>query len=362
MDIIKIIKKSTDDEQQISAKEAIFIYKHASLAQLMAAGNQIRKNKHPKNIVTWIIDRNVNITNVCISFCKFCNFCRRKNDPDAYITSIEEYKDKIEQLFAMGGNQLLLQGGLHPDLGLKYYIDLFTSLKNMYPDLKLHALSPSEIVYIAKKEGLPFAAVLHELIRAGLDSLPGGGAEILVDRVREIISPSKATTDQWLEVMHEAHKANLVTSATMMFGHIESLDERIEHLIRIRELQNQKPVGSYGFLAFIPWPFQQHNTKLGDKFSINPVTMFEYIKFFALCRIMLNNISNLQPSLLTIGKGTAQVCLHAGGNDLGSVMIEENVVSAAGNKLDINKNMMQHIIREAGFIPEVRNQYYAINP
>jgi len=343
----------------LSIEEGLFLYENAPLEELVFIGNSIRQLKNPGKIVTWQIDRNVNITNACLSQCKFCNFYKNPKDKDVYITGIDEYKQKINELFSLGGNQLLLQGGLHPKLGLKFYTDLFSELKSYYPTLKLHALGPPEIVHLARLEKKSYKEILEALISSGLDSLPGAGAEILCDRVRKSISPAKANTQQWLDVMREAHKLNLVTSATMMFGHIETNQERIEHLIAVREVQSEKPENAPGFLAFIPWPFQDKNTELHAKFGVsNTVSSQEYIKTIAISRIMLLNVQNIQASWLTVGKDIAQICLHAGANDFGSIMIEENVVSAAGASFTFDAKGIQFAIREAGFIPQLRNQKY----
>ena len=325
----------------------------------MLVANEIRKQLKPDNKGTWIIDRNVNITNVCISGCKFCNFYCSPNSAKAYITHIDDYKQKIDEMMAIGGSQLLLQGGCHPDLGLKFYVNLFSELKNFYPLLKLHALGPPEIVYISKHEKISYKETLQALMKAGLDSLPGAGAEILSDRVRSFISKNKCTTQEWLDVMYEAHLLNLTTTATMMFGHYETIAERMQHLVFLRETQMMKPEASKGFIAFIPWPFQDHDTVLQKQYNIrNEVTPDEYVRMIAISRIMLPNIPNIQASWLTVGKETAQICLHAGANDLGSIMMEENVVSAAGGHYTMNALQMQDAIRDAGFIPQYRNQQY----
>lgn len=343
----------------LSIDEGLLLYEHAPLQELVFVGNELRKIQKPDEIVTWQIDRNVNITNSCISQCKFCNFYKKPNDKDVYITTIDEYKEKIEELIKLGGNQLLLQGGLHPKLGLDFYSNLFRDLKKLYPNIKLHALGPPEIAHIARLEKKSYREILESLVDAGLDSLPGAGAEILCDRVRKSISPVKANTKQWLDVMREAHKLNLVTSATMMFGHIETKRERIEHLIAIRQVQSEKPESAYGFLAFIPWPFQDENTFLQKEFGINnQVSSEEYIRTIAISRIMLPNIKNIQASWLTVGKDIAQICLHAGANDFGSIMIEENVVSSAGANYKFDANGIQNAIKEAGFTPQLRNQKY----
>ena len=351
--------KKTLDLIPLDTEEGVFLYNNAPLEELIFVADRLRQIHCPGKNAGWMIDRNVNITNVCFSQCSFCNFCRKKGSPDAYITTLEEYRIKIEEMKALGGDQLLLQGGMNPDLDLGFYINLFSELKEMYPDVKLHALGPPEIVYLSLKEKLSYAGVLGRLAAAGLDSLPGAGAEILSDRVRKIISPAKATTDEWLGVMREAHRMNLPTSATMMYGHIETIDERIGHLVKIRELQDEKPEGHYGFIAFIPWPYQDEGTNLKEKSGITgKYNSADYIRLIAISRIMLNNITNIQASLLTVGKDTAMLSLHAGANDLGSVMIEENVVSAAGGGNRFSADQIRKIINEAGFIAVRRNQKY----
>ena len=347
------------DLKFLTPEEGLHLYNNAPSGELIYVANQIRQKLNPGNKVTWIIDRNVNTTNICYSKCKFCNFYRGKNDPESYVTTIDEYKEKIETLFRHGGNQLLLQGGLHPLQGLAFYTRLFSTLKKLYPELKLHALGPPEIVHIAKIEKLPFRKVLEELVSSGLDSLPGAGAEILCDHIRKDLSPLKANTGEWLDVMREAHKMKLVTSATMMFGHIESRKDRVTHLKVLRDVQSEKPDASPGFIAFIPWPFQDQGTVLNKKYNIkNSITSEEYIRTIAISRIFLLNINNIQASWLTVGKSTGQLCLHAGANDFGSIMIEENVVSAAGASHKFDNEGIQAAIREAGFIPQLRNQAY----
>ncbi len=354
----KIIEKALRLEF-LEKDEAFHLYTGLSLAGLMWLGNEIRKIRVPGNEVGWIIDRNVNITNICSARCKFCNFHRIPSDPDTYITSDEEYDHKIEELFRMGGNQLLLQGGLHPGLDLDYYAELFSGLKQRYPGLKLHALGPAEIHYLARRSRKSYRQVLEKLIASGLDSLPGAGAEILCDEVRKKISGGKCGTEEWLDVMRVAHKLNLPTSATMMYGHIESEEQRIEHLMKLRDLQAEKPEGHYGFITFIPWPFQAENTRLKE---IYPGTYQNlnstYLRIIAISRIILSNIGHVQASWLTVGIPTAQVCLHAGADDMGSIMIEENVVSAAGASWQSDSEGITRAIREAGFIPRFRNQKY----
>jgi cyclic dehypoxanthinyl futalosine synthase len=343
----------------LTAEEGLFLFENASTTDLMFVGNAIKKHHVPHDKVTWIIDRNSNTTNVCIANCKFCNFYRRPGHGESYITTIEEYKQKIEETFDLGGEQLLLQGGHHPDLGLAYYVDLFKELKSLYPNLKLHALGPPEIAHITKLEKSTHTEVLKELKDAGLDSLPGAGAEILDDRVRRLISKGKCGGQEWLDVMRAAHQLDITTSATMMFGHIETNFERMQHFVALREVQSEKPAQAKGFLAFIPWPFMDEDTILKKiKRARNQCTSDEYIRMIAMSRIMLPNIINIQASWLTVGKKTAQICLHAGANDFGSIMIEENVVSAAGAAFRFTSDGIQHAIREAGFTPQLRNQQY----
>ncbi len=344
----------------LTITEGVFLFENAPTAELVFVGNELR-NIHKKGspCVTWMIDRNANTTNVCIANCKFCNFYRVPGHSENYITDIETYKRKIEETFRWGGDQLLLQGGHHPELGLSYYTNLFRELKRLYPKLKLHALGPPEIAHIAKLDKLSHTQVLSTLKEAGLDSLPGAGAEILNDRVRRLISKGKCGGQEWLDIMKAAHQLNITTSATMMFGHVETIYERFEHLVWLREVQEQKPQHAKGFLAFIPWPYQDDGTLLNRVKGIkNKVSADEYIRMIALSRIMLPNIENIQASWLTVGKETAQLCLHAGANDFGSIMLEENVVSAAGAPHRFTYKQIQEAIREAGFIPQLRDQQY----
>ena len=358
MKISELLQRATNFEF-LTAEEGVFLFENAPTADLMWVGNQMRQHHQPGNIVSWIIDRNSNTTNVCVANCKFCNFYRRPGHEESYVTTIEQYKEKIDETFRLGGEQLLLQGGHHPDLSLQYYCDLFSELKSLYPTLKLHALGPPEIAHIAKLDQLSHYDVLKALKEAGLDSLPGAGAEILDDRVRRLISKGKCGGEEWLDVMRAAHQLNLTTSATMMFGHIETNLERMEHFVALRQVQSEKPAGAKGFLAFIPWPFMDEGTMLKKlKRARNVCTGDEYVRMIAMSRIMLPNIKNVQASWLTVGKKIAQVCLHAGANDFGSIMIEENVVSAAGAAFRFTSKGIQEAIKEAGFIPKLRNQEY----
>ena len=344
----------------LSIEEGVFLYENAPTSQLMFVGNELKKiQKKNSEKVTWQIDRNLNTTNVCIANCKFCNFYRIPGHNESYITDINTYKTKIEETIRYGGDQLLLQGGHHPDLGLSFYVNLFKEIKKLFPQIKLHSLGPPEIAHITKLEKSTHTEVLKALVEAGLDSLPGAGAEILNDRVRRLISKGKCTGREWLDVMKACHQLNITTSATMMFGHVETIYERFEHLVWIREVQAQKPKDAKGFLAFVPWPFQDDGTLLNRVKGIkNNVSSDEYIRMIALSRIMLPNIINIQASWLTVGKQTAQICLHAGANDFGSIMIEENVVSAAGAPHRFTYKTIQEAIREAGFEPQLRNQQY----
>ncbi|MEN9443269.1 MAG: dehypoxanthine futalosine cyclase [Bacteroidota bacterium] len=343
----------------LTPEEGLYLYDTAPTPELMFVANELRKKQKPDGKVSWIIDRNANITNVCVARCQFCNFYRTHDAPDTYITTIDEYREKIEFMLKLGGKQLLLQGGHHPKLGLAFYTDLFKQLKTLYPEVKLHALGPPEIVHISRLEKMSYRDVLIALREAGHDSLPGAGAEILVDRVRKEVAKGKASAQEWLDVMREAHKLGIVTSATMMFGHVETKAERIEHLVNLRTVQAEKPDFSDGFTAFIPWPFQDEGTQLKrEKGVTNGVLADEYIRTIAISRIMLPNVKNIQASWLTVGKEIAQICLHSGANDFGSIMIEENVVSAAGADYSFDALGIQQAIRDAGFEPQMRNQAY----
>ena len=359
MNVAELLKRALNFEF-LSIEEGVFLFENAATTELMFVANELRKKKkNNSNKVTWIIDRNVNTTNVCIANCKFCNFYRIPGHEESYITNIATYRKKIEETFRLGGEQLLLQGGHHPDLGLKYYCDLFRELKSLYPNLKLHSLGPPEIAHITKLEKSTHTEVLKALKEAGLDSLPGAGAEILNDRVRRLISKGKCSGREWLDVMRAAHKLNLTTSATMMFGHVETVYERFEHLVLLRQVQSEKPKDAKGFLAFIPWPFQDDGTLLRRVKGVkNNVTGDEYIRMIAMSRIMLPNVENIQASWLTVGKEIAQLCLHAGANDFGSIMIEENVVSAAGAPHRFTYKGIMAAIKEAGFEPQLRTQQY----
>ncbi|WP_438946607.1 cyclic dehypoxanthinyl futalosine synthase [Sediminibacterium sp.] len=358
MELANLYQKALDFSF-LTVEEGMFLFEHAPLADLMHIADELRKKQVPHGKVTWQIDRNVNTTNVCIANCKFCNFYRIPGHADAYITDMPTYRKKIEETLKYGGDQLLLQGGHHPELGLDFYTTTFRQIKNEYPTIKLHALGPPEVAHIAKVEKMSHHDVLKALKEAGLDSLPGAGAEILVDRVRRLISKGKCGADEWLAIMHEAHKLDITTSATMMFGHVETIEERFIHLEKIRAVQAMKPADAKGFLAFIPWTFQDVDTLLTKIRGVqNLTTPDEYMRMIAISRIMLPNVKNIQASWLTVGKETAQLCLHGGANDFGSIMIEENVVSAAGAPHRFTYKTIQEAIREGGFEPQLRNQQY----
>ena len=348
------------DRVALTREEAYWLWDEAPLERLAYVADEVRRAVVPDpQVVTWQIDRNVNITNVCISGCKFCNFhCKPHQTEREFITTIDEYKEKIERMLVLGGDQLLLQGGLHPKLGVEFYEELFSMLKSLYPQVRLHALGAPEVAHIAKVSGITSRQALERLVAAGLDSLPGAGAEILCDDVRRAISPAKPSVQEWLDVMHQAHQMNLPTSATMMYGHVETPHQRIDHLLKIRDLQARCPEGNWGFIAFIPWIFRSAGTRLEQEGVRSHFSPLEYVRVIAVSRLILNNIRNVQASWLTVGKATAQLALHSGANDMGSIMIEENVVSSAGAHNKFDAEGIQQAIREAGFEPRLRDQLY----
>ncbi len=371
----KILDKALRREA-LTEPEALHLWKHTPIQDLAGAADGLRRNilaeakRHAEqkgrptvadpDVVTWQIDRNVNITNVCISGCRFCNFhCKPHETDKAYVLTIEDYIPRIEETLALGGDQLLLQGGLHPRLGIDFYTGLFTELKRLFPQVKLHALGAPEVAHIARISGLTVSETLERLVAAGLDSLPGAGAEILDDEVRKTISPAKPTAAEWLEVMRTAHRMNLPTSATMMYGHIETPRHIVRHLIAIRDLQAARPLGTHGFVAFIPWIFRGAGTRLeSDIGGARRFSPLEYLRVIALSRLLLNNIRNIQASWLTVGTPTAQMALHGGANDLGSIMIEERVVRSAGADNSFDAGGICEAIRGAGFRPILRDQLY----
>jgi cyclic dehypoxanthinyl futalosine synthase len=336
---------------RVSRDEALELYTYAPTAVLGRLAHDIRLRKHPGGVVTYIIDRNVNYTNVCVARCRFCAFYRPVGSSEGYTLGFDEIFSKIEETIALGGVQLLLQGGHNPDVPLAWYEDLFTRVKARYPDFKLHALSPPEVIHIARLSQLTVPEVIGRLVAAGLDSIPGGGAEILVDRVRKILNCyTKATADEWLDVMRHAHRAGLRTTATMMYGTVETAEERIEHLIRLRDLQDE----THGFTAFITWSFQPQHTEIGGI----EASGIEYLRTLALSRIVLDNVDNLQASWVTQGGKVGQLSLAYGANDMGSVMIEENVVRAAGAAYCMDEYEVVRNIENAGFEARRRNMHY----
>lgn len=349
--LVKDILHNVYSGKRVSFAEGIYLLENAELLELGEAARYIADKKHPENIITFVIDRNINYTNICKTKCRFCAFHRGPNHPDAYVISTEELNEKIEETIAHGGTQLLIQGGLNEDLSLEYYLSLLQGIKENY-DIHIHSFSPPEIIHIADKEGLTIRNVLEQLREAGLDSIPGGGAEILTDRVRNYISPLKVSTAQWLEVMRQAHLIGMRTTATMMFGSVETLEERIIHLDHLRSLQDE----NRGFTAFIPWSFQPVNTEIGGETA----TGVEYLRMLAVARIYLDNFDNIQASWVTQGAKMAQVALWFGANDFGSTMLEENVVRAAGviNKVPLSEIL--HCITAAGKQPAQRDTYYNI--
>ncbi|MCX4360076.1 cyclic dehypoxanthinyl futalosine synthase [Mucispirillum schaedleri] len=336
--------------KRISFQEGVDLYNNADILELGRMADNIRREKHPENIVTFVIDRNINYTNICTCKCKFCAFYKNENEEGGYVISKEELAQKIQETLDLGGSQILLQGGLHPEYQIDFYEDMLKFMKT-FP-VWLHAFSPPEIHHIAKKSGLTVAETIKRLRAAGLDSIPGGGAEILDDEARKNVSPNKINSAAWLSVMEEAHKQGLKTTATMMFRKQDAAEIIIGHFDKIRSLQDK----TGGFTAFIPWPFQPGNSELDD----DSVTAIEYLRVLALARIYLDNIPNIQVSWVTQGAKVAQIGLFFGGNDFGSVMIEENVVRAAGANFRLKTEEIKHIIKTAGFIPKIRNMQYDI--
>jgi cyclic dehypoxanthinyl futalosine synthase len=338
--------------ERITAAEALTLYRGLSLPELGMLADAVRQRKHPERVVTYIVDRNINYTNVCDVFCTFCAFMRTEKDDDHYVLTNEQIGAKIQELVDNGGVQILMQGGHHPKLGIDYYLNLLGYIREKFPQVNIHGFSPPEFCHFARVFGMPVAEVLRRFKEAGLGSVPGGGAEILVERVRSKIAAKKCTADEWLNVMETAHRLGLNSSATMMFGHIETVEDRIEHLGRLRDVQDR----SKGFTAFICWTFQPENTRL----RAATVGAHEYLRTQALGRIFLDNFSNVQASWVTQGPQIGQVALQFGANDFGSVMMEENVVSAAGTTFRLNEATMQRLIRELGYEPHRRNNWYQL--
>ncbi len=351
---IDYIKDKIVNGERITPEEALELYRSSDLTTLGMLANLVRKRKHPDNVVTFVIDRNVNYTNVCIAGCKFCAFYRRKSDPDAYTLDLETIFRKVQELVDWGGTTLLMQGGINPDLPLSFYEEMISAIRERFPQVQIHCFSAPEIVYLSKLEKIPIREVLKRLKEAGLMSVPGGGAEILSREVRDRISPGKCSVEEWEEVHRTAHELGMTTTATMMFGHIENIEHIVEHLERVRRIQDE----TGGFTAFIPWTFQRGNTELD---FVEPAGSVYYLKILALSRIYLDNFENVQSSHVTQTMPVGTVGLHFGANDLGSVMIEENVISSTDFKVRIPKvEDMVQAIKDAGFIPAQRDTYYRI--
>ncbi len=343
--------------RRLSRDEGLQLISSAPLHLLGKIAHRIRLQKTDPRVVTYIIDRNINYSNVCITGCDFCAFSRRPGDKDAYVNEYEPVlKDKIAEAVKLGARQILMQGGHHPELKFEWYLNLIRNIKRDFPMVSVHSFSPPEIWHFAQIYRMSIKEVLYAFKEAGLDSLPGGGAEILSDRVRNLISPRKCTADQWIEVMRTAHELGLKGTATMMFGHVEGLAERIEHLERIRSLQDD----TGGFTAFICWSFQPYNTRLGRKLCYSKSGGSDYLRTLATARIFLDNFTNFQASWVTMGAKVGQLALLFGANDMGGTMIEENVVSSAGAKFSITIEEMEYLIRQAGFIPRRRTTQYEI--
>jgi cyclic dehypoxanthinyl futalosine synthase len=346
------------DGKRIDSSEALRLYR-LPLEELGALADLRRRlAKHDAHdgrgneIVTYIVDRNINYTNVCNVYCKFCAFYRLEKEDDSYVITQEQMDQKIEETIALGGTQILMQGGHHPKLSIEWYLNLLSHIKAKFPQINIHGFSPSEFIHFREVFNLPLEEIISQFVKAGLGSIPGGGGEILVDRVRKRIAPLKAMSDDWLSVMDVAHRLGLASTATMMFGHVETVEERIEHLERVRAQQDK----SKGFTAFIAWTFQSENTKL----KAPTVGAHEYLRMQALSRIYLDNIPNIQSSWVTQGQDIGQVALKYGANDLGSIMIEENVVSQAGTTFRMGVADMQRLIRELGYEPHQRDNWYRL--
>ncbi len=349
-EVRSILEKAVRGER-LSLEEGTALLSSHDLLDVGWAADQVRKKKHPGQTVTFVVDRNINYTNVCYSRCRFCAFWREEGSAEAYVLKKDELFKKIEETLAVGGTAVMIQGGLHPRLDLDYFLDMLRSIKERY-NIHIHSFSPPEIVHMAKSSGLTVGEVLHQLREAGLDSLPGGGAEILDNRVRNIISPAKISWEEWMEVMNQAHRLGMKTTATMVFGHVETLKERVLHMIRVREQQDR----TGGFTAFIPWTFQPKNTQL----NCSKATAADYLKTLAVSRLVIDNIPNIQVSWVTQGSKIAQTALFFGANDFGSTMLEENVVRAAGVNYRVPLEEIVRCIKKAGFAAAQRNTLYQI--
>ncbi|MDP1793574.1 MAG: cyclic dehypoxanthinyl futalosine synthase [Acidimicrobiales bacterium] len=350
---------------RLTPDQAVMLLRDGDLLDLGAAASSMRRRLVPGDEVTFIVDRNVNYTNICVSGCRFCAFYRSAEDSDAYVLTRAELATKVAETIDLDGTAILLQGGMHPELGIAWYETMLREIKADHPSIHVHGFGPPEIVHIARISGISTREVLSRLSAAGLDSLPGGGAEILVDRVRGHVSPKKATSDEWLNVMREAHQLDISTTATMMFGGLETVEERVEHMVRVREVQDEAvAAGHVGFRAFIPWSFQPGNTALAeDEFAVHGEWMsaasgWEYLRTLAVSRLFLDSVTNVQASWVTQGAKVGQVALAFGANDMGSTMIEENVVAAAGTKFMLAREELVRLVADAGYTPVQRDTLY----
>ena len=364
-DSTELIASVVREETRLSAADALHLLEHGDLLELGGAASAMRRRLVPGNDVTFIVDRNVNYTNICVSGCSFCAFYRDESDADAYVLTREELADKVAETIDLDGTAILLQGGMHPQLEIGWYEAMLHDIKADHPAIHVHGFGPPEIVHIARLSGISVAETLRRLRDAGLDSLPGGGAEILVDRVRTHVSPKKATSDEWLDVMREAHRLDVSTTATMMFGGLETLEERVQHFARVRDVQDEAvAAGHVGFRAFIPWSFQPGNTELAEGElaasgeAMTAASGWEYLKTLAVARLFLDSIRNVQASWVTQGGKVGQIALAFGANDMGSTMIEENVVAAAGTRFMLAREELVRIIRDAGYTPVQRDTLY----
>ena len=349
---LKSIFEKILDGGRLDFDEALRVYAEADFHDLGFLAHRVRLAMHPDPVVTYVVDRNINYSNVCVCCCKFCAFYRQPGQQGGYVLSRDEIGRKIKETKDLGGTQILMQGGHHPDLPLSWYEDLLRFIKAEHP-VHIHAFSPPEIVFWAERESLSVATVIERLRAAGLDSIPGGGAEILVDEVRSRVAPNKCPAGQWLGVMEEAHRQGMRTTATMMFGHEETPEQRLEHLFAVRDVQDR----TGGFTAFIPWTFQPDNTQLAH---CRKLTSVEYLRTLAVSRLVLDNVDNIQVSWVTMGPGIAQLGLFFGGNDFGSTMIEENVVQAAGVRFRLSRGEIHRLVKDAGFTPRQRTMDYTL--
>jgi cyclic dehypoxanthinyl futalosine synthase len=349
MNLISDLYRKIEEGHRISPEEALTLFKEGDLLTLGRLADQINKLKN-QNLVGYVIDRNINYTNVCVLRCKFCAFRRDKGDEDAWEHSYEEIDQKVEELLQHNGTQILMQGGHHPEWKLDYYVNLVRHIREKYPTITIHAFSPPELDHISRLCKISYEDTLKALKEAGLHSIPGGGAEILVDSIRQRISAGKVNSENWLKVAETGHKLGIQGSATMMFGHVETLEDRVTHLNKLRELQDR----THGFFAFIPWTYVPGNSPMGGE-SVGGV---EYLKTLAICRIFLDNFQNIQVSWLTQGLKIAQIALQFGGNDLGSTLLEENVVRSTGVPNQTNVPELRRIVKEWGYTPRQRDTFY----